>query len=671
MKKNTILVFHLSKIFMRQLLVTITFLSVVFITRAQTNLAGTYSVSGFLYHPSASRSINLTKTIRQVAPGKYQVRFADLDSGNSLFQFELDSNNNLINWAQTGAAAFASSGFMTLDNPGNFSYANPVPGAVPYQHSVYNNTYNPDTKTFYMHYGYGVNANTGQVSYSRQIYEKYILQQPAKVISATPMSGTSFTMVTIKGNNFLGTNPVYNVRFGNVSADSAVIVSDSLILAWVGSGTSGNVTVTNSYGKDTVPGFIYIPVEPVIDTQWIYLGAAGFSSGKAFYVNMAIDTSNIPYVVFTDAATRKAKLMKFDGANWITAAPDVSDGKSSNTKLVIDINNKPVVAYADSTIAGAITVKRFNGTSWLNLNVPTIKGSYEITADRANHIYLSTLNASQINILRYDGSSWTTLLNAGQSYYESPVDIVTDNNNTPYIIFDDFNFAGNATVKKFDGNGWILVGNAGFTNSLQGIFYANIKIEPDGNPVVAFQEDDGFERISAYKFTGGQWTAIGAPKFSKGRAHNVALSIDSRNIISVGFTESSYNRQGSIRTYNATTGQWDITGSRGWLPAATLEPDALLSDRENTLIVAFSDLLNDGKVSVKRLIVNSTWTGTNGAAWENPANWSSATLPTSATNVIIPPGASVLLSTNITIHSLHVNPGASLTIAAGKALTQF
>ncbi len=40
---------------MRQLLVTITFLSVVFITRAQTNLAGNYSVSGFLYHPSASR----------------------------------------------------------------------------------------------------------------------------------------------------------------------------------------------------------------------------------------------------------------------------------------------------------------------------------------------------------------------------------------------------------------------------------------------------------------------------------------------------------------------------------------------------------------------------------------------------------------------------------------
>ncbi len=659
---------------MRKFLATILFLSVVLIARAQTNLAGNYIVSGYLYHSNnaASRSINLTKTIIEVTAGKYQVTLGDLGASNYSFQFEVDSSNNLINWVAVGATPVSpSSGFMTLDNPGNFSYAAPVPGSVPYQHSVYNNTYNPATKTFYMHYGYA-GAATGQEGYTRQIYEKYRMPTPAGITSVTPMSGTAFTQVTIKGNNLSGTNLSYGISFGNIASDSAVIISDSVIVAWVASGASGNVRVDNGDGSDTAAGFIYMPVGAVIDTQWRYLGAAGFSNAKAFSVNIAVDTSNIPYVVFADSATGKVKLMKLAGTNWVNAGLDVSDGKSSNAKIAIDINNNPIVAYADSTIAGSIAVKKFDGTSWINLNAPATKGRYAITTDKGNFIYLSVVDsARQIKILRYDGSNWTVTLNAGQSYNSGEVDIVVDKNNTPYIIYDDFNFNGQATVKKYDGNAWVTVGNAGFTNSLYGIFYGSIKIDTDGNPVVAFQEDDGFERISAYKFTGGVWTAIGAPKFSKGRSHNMSLAMDSRNNISVAFTESSYNKQGTVRTYNATNGLWEITGSRGWLPAAKLESDALATDRENTSLVAFSDLSNGGKVSVMRLIVNSTWTGANGSGWENPANWSTGTLPTSASNVIIPQGATVILNTNATIHSLDVSPGASFTVLAGKVLTVF
>jgi hypothetical protein len=107
------------------------------------------------------------------------------------------------------------------------------------------------------------------------------------------------------------------------------------------------------------------------------------------------------------------------------------------------------------------------------------------------------------------------------------------------------------------------------------------------------------------------------------------------------------------------------------LPAAKLESDALVTDRENTSLITFSDLSTVGKVSVMRLIVNSTWTGTNGSGWENPANWSTGTLPTGASNVIIPLGATVILNTNATIHSLEVSPGASFTVTAGKVLTLF
>ncbi len=131
-----------------------------------------YQVTGWFFHPSSGRAINTVKHLSTVSATGLQGGVGDLGTP---FQFDV-INNALKNWASSG---FTSSGFMTADNPGNTDYSSStnqghVPGDATFNSTIYNNTYDPATKTFYMHYGYKNGASVDQTGYNRQIYEKWV-----------------------------------------------------------------------------------------------------------------------------------------------------------------------------------------------------------------------------------------------------------------------------------------------------------------------------------------------------------------------------------------------------------------------------------------------------------------------------------------------------------------
>jgi hypothetical protein len=80
---------------------------------------------------------------------------------------------------------------------------------------------------------------------------------PSPFISSfSPINGGNGAIVTIIGKYFTGTN---QVMFGGTPADSFSIVSDSIIRAFVSTGASGNVSVTNPYGTGALAGYTYTP----------------------------------------------------------------------------------------------------------------------------------------------------------------------------------------------------------------------------------------------------------------------------------------------------------------------------------------------------------------------------------------------------------------------------
>ncbi|MEI6184402.1 MAG: DUF1735 domain-containing protein [Bacteroidota bacterium] len=138
-----------------------------------------YTVTGYFFHPTAAscRAINMTKTLSTVSIISCSSGLADLEKNYGYrFQFSINTvTNKLFGWVPTNGSPSptdVNSGFMTADNPGN---NNPnYTGANGFVAKTYNNTYDPAKFIFWMHFGYVSSGGSGQNSYGRQIYEKWV-----------------------------------------------------------------------------------------------------------------------------------------------------------------------------------------------------------------------------------------------------------------------------------------------------------------------------------------------------------------------------------------------------------------------------------------------------------------------------------------------------------------
>ena len=68
-----------------------------------------------------------------------------------------------------------------------------------------------------------------------------------------------------------------------------------------------------------------------------------------------------------------------------------------------------------------------------------------------------------------------------------------------------------------------------------------------------------------------------------------------------------------------------------------------------------------------RLCFVNEWTGTASNNWSNASNWSCGTMPDANTDVVISSGV-VVVDANVTVRSLLVLPGASVTVQPGVIL---
>lgn len=81
-------------------------------------------------------------------------------------------------------------------------------------------------------------------------------QPPPHIISFTPASAGTGAAITIKGSGFSSATAV---RFGSTAAAQFVIQNDSTIVATIGAGATGNVSIVSPYGSASEPTFTYIP----------------------------------------------------------------------------------------------------------------------------------------------------------------------------------------------------------------------------------------------------------------------------------------------------------------------------------------------------------------------------------------------------------------------------
>lgn len=112
------------------------------------------------------------------------------------------------------------------------------------------------------------------------------------------MSATLRAIDTLRGTNFCNTS---SVTFGGVAAFSFSILSDTVIVAEIGVGASGNIMVVTPFGADTLSGFVYIPSPYITSFDPLFGGEASIITikGKYFTGVTAVEFGGIAVQSFT------------------------------------------------------------------------------------------------------------------------------------------------------------------------------------------------------------------------------------------------------------------------------------------------------------------------------------------------------------------------------------
>src|SRR5664279_1872058 len=91
-----------------------------------------------------------------------------------------------------------------------------------------------------------------------------------------------------------------------------------------------------------------LPLTASASSGWLPVGSRGFSEGKAYEINLVLDSHNIPYVAYELDTFGHGTVMKYNGsANaWENVGPANFTAEAANyINLALDSKNTPYVAY--------------------------------------------------------------------------------------------------------------------------------------------------------------------------------------------------------------------------------------------------------------------------------------------------------------------------------------
>lgn len=238
-------------------------------------------------------------------------------------------------------------------------------------------------------------------------------------------------------------------------------------------------------------------------TVWTII-AEGISKSTAADISLVVDKGSY-YVAFKDHHNDGKITVMRDG-EYLGSSDGFSESWVENISLQV-LNEMPYVAYGDSSQGHKATVKRFNGSTWVNVGTPGFSG------------IVNSLS------LQMDGS-------------------------TPYLAYADANTGhGKAAVMKYNESAWEYVGERGFSQT--DVHHISLFVY-DGIPFVGYKDGvpsggggEGHSTVMGYN--GTEWVNVGNAAFSAGVTEYSSLFI-SDNTAYLAYEDRSANSMTTGKT---------------------------------------------------------------------------------------------------------------------------
>ena len=234
---------------------------------------------------------------------------------------------------------------------------------------------------------------------------------------------------------------------------------------------------------------------------WELVGSKLPSGG---HVHLVIDNGT-PYVAYVnndDDSNLKISVKKFNGTSWVdVGAPNFSSGGVAGFALAVE-NGTPYVAYSDMTVTNnvydyKVKVMKFNGANWAdegdtNSYANGVSAGVSLAVyNGVPYVTFSGLNLANqkyyVSVKYLSGGSWEDL---GQPWFSYPFPRSQPNlvmhNGTPYVAYHSWDLPLWGPVVQRFNGGWETVGDPDLAPE-QPSAELKIAIDSDsGTPYVAY-----------------------------------------------------------------------------------------------------------------------------------------------------------------------------------------
>gem|GEM_PF-3594572 len=265
------------------------------------------------------------------------------------------------------------------------------------------------------------------------------------------------------------TNEPYVIYTDGASGDANVKKFDGS--SWVDVGSLSRESLINAITFDPVSGVPYVftnynPTSAAVykydSGSWTQVSSSGFSVNSGSYKAIAFDVdTNLPWVTYTDSNNlSKITVKKFDGVDtWsLVGSAGFSATSVFSVNIAFDSLFTPYVAYQENPAStGKAMVKKFDGSSWVDVGTPNEGMSYNVNMkiDPDTHrpyiTYSDGLTSnSTVFVDKYNGTAWERV-GSSQSNATDPTLEFNSITKEPYVVFYDYNAPGVSAI-KFNSN---------------------------------------------------------------------------------------------------------------------------------------------------------------------------------------------------------------------------
>ena len=268
------------------------------------------------------------------------------------------------------------------------------------------------------------------------------------------------------------------------------------------------------------------------DGSWQRVGAESNSAGSAYFITIAFDNTDTPYIGYCDHRTPPSAaphyyqypaVKKFTGS-WsgvgMAGGYIVDTASASSFNMAVNSSGTPYISFYSNAFANQLepVVMVFNGSDWeytgANELSQEMVDATALAIDNNDTLYLAVLDrnsGSRVTVFRYNGSSWelsgSRAFSADQA---ANLVLAIDNNNTPYVAYQDYQFDGingkKATVKKFNGSDWETVGPPGCTPNMAS--YIDLAFDSQNRPYLAFKDWGNAGEANVLQYNGSDWVQV-------------------------------------------------------------------------------------------------------------------------------------------------------------------